>query len=237
MPLKIASILKKPCKIVLAFKEESMMNSDKIKEYHYLSLLIEKAIYKISKKMEINTDIINTSKKQNDALINKIITNLKMKLTEKESLLLFNFFKIKKRATPNYKTRILVNTRVVACHSIYFMKDATGFNNFLIVEDFEQSSCPIQASKFENVQDASFLAFLPLPNIFGSACMFRSNTEERFLLSKNRKYYENVFMKSPAWVLNIYKELFRLVNDSGVAEKEDFEWFLRVVNKISSYFE
>jgi hypothetical protein len=111
-----------------------------------------------------------------------------------------------------------------------------GRNKYLIVEDAEQQVCVLFSGKFDENKTPNFLAFLPLPNISGTNNMFKSEKEERFLLGKNRNYYKFLLKKSSSLVINIYGEVFNLLEEKGVDTAKDFESFFKTANKISNYF-
>lgn len=237
MPLKVASLLKIPCKIVLAIQEEIILFPQLELAYKKLGEKIENAIYKIARHLKVAAVVVNTSLPENNGLIRETIKKLNINLSEEDSRYLFNLSSQKPYKPKHNEERILISKRVLACHSLYLMNKVSRKDKFLIVEDLEQYSCDRYVKRFENELSANFLAFLPLPNLSGTSCMFKSNQENRLLLSQSQSYYENMFIKSPYWVIDVYKEIFKLVNDDSSFPYQDPQVLYQTIQKISSYFD
>jgi hypothetical protein len=150
---------------------------------------------------------------------------------------LFTLSLIKPHKPKHFKKRILTNKRVLAGHSSCFFNRVSGLHKFLIVEDIEQHNCALYVKKFELGRGPNFLTFLPLPNIFGTVPMFKSEKEGRLLLGQDKNYYYSLWTKSPDWVLWVFREFLKLVDEREDILEEDFEWFFEIIKKISSYFE
>lgn len=237
MPIKVASLLKIPCKIVLAVQEEIILLPQLELQYKELGEKIENAIYKIAKHLKVAVEVVNTNLPKNDELIRETIKKLNINLSEEDSRYLFNLSSQKPHKPKHSEERILVSKRVLACHSLYLMNKVSKKNKFLIVEDLEQYGCDRYVKRFENELRANFLAFLPLPNLLGTSCMFKSNQENRLFLSQDQNYYENMFIKSPYWVIDVYKEIFKLVNNNSSYSYQDPQALYQIIQKISSYFD
>ncbi|MFH1749689.1 MAG: GDSL-type esterase/lipase family protein [bacterium] len=237
MPLKIASILEVPCKIILPVQEEIILRPIFAKRYHLLVKKLEKGIKRIANDLNTEVQIINTCIPRYDKFLKECIERLNYQLTEKDSRYLYNLSSIKTKKPQNSGLRIYVNKRVLSGHSLCFMKKISKSNKFMIVEDVEQYNCVLYIKNFEKNKMANCLSFLPLPGISGSRCMFKEEKEKRLLLLQNRSYYESIWIKSPDWVLRIYHELFKLVNHRSRTSYKNFEWTYKTIRKISKYFE
>lgn len=236
MPLKIASLLKIPCKIFLGIKEEIIFQSKLFKDYEKLGNQLEAGLRKIADELDVNIEIANTSSYKYDQLINKCVEELDIHLTPEESTYLFNL-SLEKSKKPLHSTlRAISSKRIIACNTSYALGKLFGSHDFLIVEDIEQHICTLFSRRFDTIKSPNFLAFLPLPNIHGTMSMFKAEKEGRVILCQNKNYYKSILEKSPTWVLNIYKELFDIVNETKKNEFENSESFFETVQKISNYF-
>ncbi len=236
MPLRVASILNKPCKIVLALKEEIILRPELSAEYTKLGLRLERGINRIAKELNVDVQILNTLNPEVDELIQDCIKRLKIQLPEQDSRYLFSLSLRKKKKAEHTQNRIIVNKRVLACHSLYFMERISRSNSPLIVEDIEQHKCVLYVKKFEQNKVSNFLAFLPLPNISGTAPMFKSEEKDRILLSQSKNYYESLFKSSSGWVLVAFRQLLRLVSDIDITQNGPIR-ISETINRISRYFD
>ncbi|MFH0852058.1 MAG: GDSL-type esterase/lipase family protein [bacterium] len=237
MPIKISSVLKVPCKIVLAVKEEITLKPVLSQQYIDLGLKLETGIIQLAKEFDAEVQIINTLEPSNDKFLTECVRELNINLSEMDSRYLYNLSLARPNKPAHFKKRIMTNKRVIAGHSLCFLKKISDLNKFLIVEDIEQYNCALYAKRFELGDEPNFLAFLPLPNIAGTAPMFKSERDERLLLEQDKNYYNSIWIKSPTWVLQIFQEIFTLVDRKKHVSKKDFEWFFRIIKKISKYFD
>lgn len=236
MPLKIASLLKVPCKIFLGIKEEVIFQPKLFKNYEELGYRLEIGLRKIADELDVDLEIANTSSYKYDQLINKCIEELDIHLTPEESTYLFNL-SLKRSKKPLHSTlRAISSKRIIACNTSYVLEKLFGSHNFLIVEDIEQHICTLFSRKFDTIKPPNFLAFLPLPDVNGTMSMFKAEKEGRFILDQNKNYYESILEMSPTWVLDIYKELFNIVNEIKGNKSERPESFFETAQKISDYF-
>ncbi|MDD2732288.1 MAG: hypothetical protein PHI53_03795 [Candidatus Pacebacteria bacterium] len=209
MPLKVASILNLPCKIFLGMREEILLQPKYFLKYEHIKKIIIKGIKKIAEDLNTVVEIIDTSFLIYDKLINECIEKLQIKLSIKESTNLFNLSVEKDKKILHSDLRILVDERVIAYNTSYFLNKSFGPNKFLVVEDIEQYKCILYAKKFSKGELPNFLAMIPLPDISGTKCMFRAEKTERIILNQKGNY--NILLKqSPSWVLDIYNEILSL---------------------------
>lgn len=236
MPIKVASIIKVPCKIFLGVKEETIYQPKLFDSYRKLGYQIEKAIKEIANELKVDIEVVDTNSYRYDKLINECIEELDIQFSAEDSTYLFNLSS-KRLPKPLHSTlRIISNKRVVACNTSSALKKLFGEYNYLIVEDVEQHVCTLFSRRFDKDKTPNFLAFLPLPNIRGTSTMFKSEKEERFLLERNRDYYKSIFEKSSPLAINIYEKIFNLFKSRKTNSARDFKLFLEVTEKISDYF-
>ena len=236
MPLKVANKFSVPCKIFLGVKEEIISQPKLFNSYKKLGGQVEKAIKKIAAELKVDVEVIDTNSYKYDKLINECVQELDIQLSSKDSTYLFNL-SFKRASKPLHSTlRIISNKRVIACNTLYGLSKLFGRNNYLIVEDAEQHICTLFSRRFDKNKTPNFLAFLPLPNISGDNNMFKSEKEERLLLGKSRNYYQSIFKKFSPLAINIYEEVFNLLEERDTNAARDFGSFFKTANKISNYF-
>ncbi len=236
LPLKIAGFLKIPCKIFLGVREEIILQPDLDILYERLGERIKQAVKKISRDLSVNAETINTGSPHHDLLIKKTIRNLNIKLFTEESTYLYNLSLKKHKKPPSSSKRISCNKRVVACNTYHLLKTLFGEKNFLIVEDIEQYKCSLFANKFDNGKSPNFLAFLPLPSIYGTQSMFKAIKEKRFILEQDNDYYKEIFKKTPPMIKAVYKKFFDLFQNKKTSQKDKLKNFIYATKKISNYF-
>ncbi len=238
-PIKIASILNLPCKLFIGVKEEMIFQPKSAHLYQKLGSLLEKASRNIAKEFGVEIETVNTACLGYDNIINECIKDLNVHLSDEDSTYLFNLSLSRPKKQLHSPLRILSSKRVVACNTSYALNKLFGPHRNLIVADMEQYACALFARKFEKkYKSPNFLAFLPLPNIYGTASMFKSEKEERLLLQKDNNYYKSIFERAPSWVLDSYRKLFELVTNKEKFpnKKKDVKSFITIAKHISNYF-
>jgi lysophospholipase L1-like esterase len=238
LPLKMASVHKIPAVIFLGIQEEILQKPNLTKKYQTLSQKLSFAIQNMANELKIvDLKIIDTSLVENNSIIRQATRELNIKLSAKESSNLYNL-SIKPRQ--NYvhpPLRVASNQRMVTCNTAYAISKLLKENfSFLIVEDIEQYKCTQFARKFDHLEPPNFLAFLPLPNIYGTKTMFKSERGERLLIGKKDSYYAKLFKKIEPGILIVYAKLFSIIEDQDAAIYNNYPDFLRVIRKISRYF-
>jgi len=237
MPLKIASILQIPCKIFLGIREEVIFQPKLFEGYQKLGLELTNGIRQIASDLNnIDVEIVNTSSYGYDTIINACVKKLNIELSAEDSTYLFNLSLKKAKKQLHSKLRVFSSKRVVAYNTSYTLTKLFGEHKFLIVEDIGQHICVLFARKFDKYNSPNFLAFLSLPNIYGTATIFKSGGEERFILSQNKNYYWSIIQKSPQWVLEIYNKVFNLVSEEENTFFKDFASTYETIKKVSNYF-
>lgn len=231
MPLKAASTLQLPCKILLGIREEILLQPKYSKEYEDLKKKVTKGINQITQELNTKVEIIDTSFLIYDKAINECIKKLNIELSVKESTNLFNLSIEKEKKTLHSNLRTYVDERVVASNTLYFLNELFGSNNFLIIEDIEQYKCILYAKKFSGGKCPNFLALLPLPSISGTSCMARAEKPDRIILNQ-KENYDTILKQSPAWVLEVYNELIYLFT-----RKTGKQNFTSAIQEISSFFD
>ena len=238
LPLKLSSLYKIPAIIFLGIQEEILQKPKLIKEYQRLSQKLSLSIKNMADELKIvDCKIIDTSLPENDATIMKITKELNVNLRVDESSNLYNL-SIKPRQNYTHPPlRIAVNKRIVTCNTTYAIRKLSKKDySFLIVEDIEQYKCTRFASKLDRLKPPNFLAFLPLPNIYGTKTMFKSEKDERLLLMQQNDYYAKLFKKIKPEILTVYAKLFSIVENQEKIEYKDYPNFLKAIHKISKYF-
>lgn len=238
VPIKIASILNLPCKLFIGVKEEIIFQPKLAHLYQKLGSLLEKASRNIAKEFGVELETVNTTYLGYDNIINECIKDLNIHLSAEDSTYLFNLSLNRPKKQLHSPLRILSSKRVVACNTSYTLNKLFGPHRNLIVADIEQHACALFARNFEKkYKSPNFLAFLPLPNVYGTASMFKSEKEERLLLQKDNNYYKSIFGRAPSWVLDSYWKLFELViSERKFLGKKEINSFVAIVKRISNYF-
>lgn len=238
LPMKIASIQKIPVIIFLGIEEEILLQPVMASEYQKLNKRLQLAIQKIAKDLDIQkVTIIDTSFKKNNVMIEKSASKLNIALTDNVSSNLYNL-SIKPRLNYiNSPLRLITNQRIITCNTTRVIRKLSQMNlDFLIIEDIEQYKCFKFANKFDGLESPNFLAFLPLPNIFGNKTMFRSEQNEKILLGQKDNYYFNLFKKIHPETLAVYAKLFSIVENKEESIYKNYSNFYKVIYKISKYF-
>lgn len=237
IPIKVASIMHVPCKIFIGVKEEIIFQPKSAHIYKQLGCQLEKVARCIAKELDVDIEIVDTSCYGYDKIINESIRELGINLSAEDSTYLYNFSHNRIKKQLHSQLRILANKRVIACNTSYVLNKLFGYHHNLIVEDIEQYFCTAYAKKFaRNNNSPNFLAFLPLPNVTGTASMFKSETDKRFLLQKDDNYYKSIYNNSPSWVIETYWKLFGLVAVKENIQNYDVKLFINIVKQISNYF-
>jgi len=235
IPLKIANSLNLPCKLFIGVKEEIIFQPKLSNYYIKLGSQLEKTAKDMAKELGVELEIINTNYLGYDKIINESIKELHIHLSAEDSTYLFNISQDRVKKQLHSRLRIMSSKRMLVCNTSYAFDKLFGPHRNLIVADMAQHACILFARKYEKkYKSPNFLAFLPLPNISGTARMFKSEKEERFLLNKDDNYYKLIFEKSPYWVLETYEKLFELVDSKY--NKGDLESFTVMAKNISNYF-
>lgn len=214
LPIKVASLLKRPCKIYLGLKEEMIVSPEKSKDYILMGNKIVGAIKKIALDYNVAVEVIDTSNNDIDRIIEECIQESKLHLSKEESENLYSFSDSQNKRKEHNPARILINQRIITCHSALFLKKATGYSNFLITEDFEQIKSYLYFADKDNKNrdyNLDFLAFLPLPNIFSSMTMFKADPTEKIYLSLTSREYENIWKKTSPTSKRVYSALLDLM--------------------------
>jgi lysophospholipase L1-like esterase len=239
LPIKVASLLGKPCKVYLGLQEELILSPEKQNEYLLLADKLIKAIKKIAFEYNVNTSVINTSDPKINQNIQKIIKENQIILSKNESENLYSFSKNQNKTKEHTADRILVSQRVITCHSSLFLKKIINHNSFLIVEDFEQIKGYLYAKKKDSEKKESatnFLATLPLPSIFLKSTMSKAPVEEKIYLSLSSQEYRHIWKKTCPVSKRIYSALFELMGYKMNRFSSNCENFVSGMAKISEFF-
>ena len=214
LPIKIASIFKKPCRIYLGLKEEMIMSPEKSEDYVFLCSKLARVIKKVALDYNVDVEVVNTADNTTNRVIEECMQESGLHLSRKESENLYCFSDKQNKRKEHTPERILINQRIITCHSALFLQKVTGCSNFLIVEDFEQikSFLSIHDKENENKNhNIDFLAFLPLPNIFSSTTMFKADPTEKIFLSLISQEYEEIWRKTNPTSKRVYSLLLDLM--------------------------
>jgi len=244
MPIKVSSIIGKPCWIYIGLKEEIISAPGKAKELELLKEKLVTGINRISSDFGVKTKIIDTAELQIDKYIQQCMDLDSVHLSKEESEDLYNFGENQVKAKQHTPTRILMNERVISCHGSRFVNKATGFKKYLIVEDFEQIKAYLylknkkvgKAYRNARLYSSDFLAFLPLPDIYLSATMFKSGDSGKIFLSKLASEYEDLWRKMNPSSKKIYNEVLRILGIPSNKFISNIDNFIDGMKRISSYF-
>ena len=234
LPIKVASLLKRPCKVYLGLQEELILSPEKTKEYLSLADKVIKAIQKIATDYKVDVSIINTSSPKINQDVQESIQESKLSLSKEESENLYSFSSNQNKVKEHAAERILVSQRVIICHGSLFLKKATEYNSFLIVEDLEQIKGYLYMEK--NKSTANFLAVLPLPSIFLTSTMLKAKPEEKIYLSLLPQEYRDIWKKSCPVSKRTYSALLELMDYKINRFSSNCENFVSGMEKISEFF-
>jgi lysophospholipase L1-like esterase len=240
LPIKIASLLKRPCRIYLGLKEELILSPEHSDAYTALVAALTKAIHEIATNLKVDVSIIDTSDPGINKIVEETLAESKLNLSEEESEDLYSFSPGQNKTKKHTSSRILTNKRVVTCHSLPFLRKATGYDTFLIVEDFEQIKTYLRASRMSGEgrlpARSDFLAFLPLPNIFLSSTMFKAKPEGKIYLSRTAISYGDIWRKSCPASRRICTALLELMGYKINRFSSNRRNFISGMDSISHFF-
>ncbi len=240
LPIKIASTLKKPCKIYLGLKEELILSPEHTNAYAVLANKLTRGIKKMASSLKADVSIINTADPSINKIIEETMKAARLNLSKEESEDLYRFSLSQNRNKEHIPTRILINKRVITCHSVSFLKKVTGCDTFLIVEDLEQIKTFLRAGQMNgggiSLSKSDFLTFLPLPNIFLSSTMFKAKPEGRIYLSRSPATYGDVWSRSCPASRRIYTALLELMGQKINRFNSNCENFISGMGRISRFF-
>ena len=234
LPIKVASLLKKPCKIYLGLKEEMIISPERSKDYMLLGDMLIGAIKKISLDYNVAVEVIDTSNNDINRIIENCIQESKLYLSKEESENLYIFSSSQDKRKGHTSARILTNKRTIVCHSELFLKKATGYSKFLITEDFEQIKSYLYSVGNDNNVD--FLALLPLPNIYSSGMMFKADPTQKIYLSLTPQKYRNIWKKSSPTSKRVYSALLDLMGFKSNYLGSNDKNFVLAMQYISNLF-
>lgn len=237
-PIKVAQVIKKPCKIFIGLKEEIIFQPENVDSYYLLGNKLEKITKKIAKKLNVEVEIINSSYHCYDKIISKAVNDLKINISNVESTYLFELSKKRKEKELHSQLRVFSTERVVACYTSFLLNKLFGRNNNLLVTDIEQMQCLLFAKKYDKKYNSpNMLPFLPLPNLYGTKKMFAAENDEKLLLNQIEKYYEAIFKKIPPYALEAYCKFFRLAIEDKDLKINNVKEFKCIIKKINDYTE
>ena len=216
MPLKVAQHLNKPCCIYLGIKEEILLSPEKKSEYKLLKEKISVGTRRIAANLGVQVEFIDTSESRTNRLIESVKKKKNIFLSKQESQSLYSYSEKHPSHRECTEERIRANERVITCHSQEFLTKATGYSRFLIVEDLEQLKAFRRANNQKKgkkvIQNTcTFSAFLPLPNIYANATMFKGDLQERILLFRSKEEYEKIWAQASPASKTVYLEIMRLM--------------------------
>lgn len=237
LPIKIASLFKKPCRIYLGLKEEMIISPEKSEDYILLGNKLVEVIKKIGLDYNVDVEVIDTANNVTDRVIEECMQENELHLSKEESENLYSFSDKQKKRKEHAPARILVNQRIIACHGALFLKKITGYSNFLITEDFEQIKSYLYFNNKDNKNcNLDFLAFIPLPNIFSSMTMFKADPSEKIYFSLGSREYENIWKKTSPTSKRVYSALLDLMGFKINYFSSNDKTFVSAMEYISNLF-
>jgi len=236
LPIKIASLFKKPCRIYLGLKEEMIISPEKSEDYILLGNKLAEVIKKIGFDYNVDVEVIDTANDATNRIIEECMQENKLRLSKEESENLYSFSDKQKNKGEHAPERILVNQRIITCHGALFLKKITGYSNFLIAEDFEQIKSFLYFNKDNKNCNRDFLAFIPLPNIFSSMTMFKADPCEKIYFSLGSREYENIWEKTSPTSKRVYSALLDLMGFKINHFSSNDKTFVSAMEYISNLF-
>ncbi len=186
----LAKEIKVPAFIYLSIKEEELRSG---KSWSETKKVFEKIISDISKSLDYEEiQIIDTSEKRVNMLIEKYVKNIEKKVTQQELDTLYYIGNNDHRAKEAFlkldKTKVNLHKRFLVTYLPDFLEELTQIKNptILVVENIQQVKAVQTARRISKNKRLFHLAYLPTPNLFGKKRMYSSVAKEKvFITPKN----------------------------------------------------